>query len=281
VVDTTRARWLIAGLVVAHVVLHAVALAVVPIHLPRIWFPYMVALVANRTPLMLGPSQGALLAVWVVFGGGRLAWRVLLTALGVFVYLRFFGGADPDWLIGTIGELGVCTAVLLVARLTGWTLVKSSDLTASQHPFQFYIRDILVWTTVLAMFLSVWRCQLIDTTGIWRATTGFCHLPINPPIDGAILAGLTIVAIASIVVALGTRWLPARILFLLLAIGIGARLIARTFGDPPPLTLEYATSLALMAVWLVSSLLVPRAAGYRLARRPEFVGHDLAKSQGD
>jgi hypothetical protein len=277
-VDRTRARRLIAGLVAAHVVLHAVALAMMLRCPSYSQWPYLIAIVVIRAPLMLGPSQGALLAIWTILGGGRLVWRVLFTTIGVFIYLQFFGSADPDWLIATIGELGVCAMILLVARLTGLVLAKSSDLAASPHPFQFYIRDMLIWTTVLAMLLSAWRCLPPDATGFWHSTIKFCHLLINRRIDAAVLASLTVVAVASMFCALGAGWFLARILSLPLAIGVAVKLMTWTIGQPS-LTPEYATSLAFMVFWLVGSLLVLRAAGYRLARRPEVAEPQAAEAE--
>ena len=207
---------------------------------------------------LLGPTQGALLAIWTALGRAKLIWRVLPMALGVILYVRFIGNVDGEFVICTIGELVVCTAVLFVARLTGLQMVKSSDLAVASHPFQFYIRDILVWTTALAVFLSVWKCLPPDAIE-------FRHRSI----PGAVLTSLTLVAGVSIFSSLGRGWIVARIFSLPLGIGVTAALIAWTIPGASS-TWYIAMMLGVMALWLVASLLVVRFAGYRLAWRPEL-----------
>ena len=218
---------------------------------------------------LLGPTQGALLAIWTALGRAKLIWRVLPMALGVILYVRFIGDVDGEFVLCTIGELVVCTAVLFVARLTGLEMVKASDLAESSHPFQFYIRDILIWTTALAVFLSAWQCLSSLNTGFQGLSAGYMAVV---PVD------LTIVAVASMFLALGRGWIAARTLSLPLAIGAGAALIAWTISEPDSVWF-IAMALGFMAFWLVASLLVLRFAGYRLAWRPELAHENTVESQ--
>jgi hypothetical protein len=280
VVDRTRAKWLIGGLIAAHVALHAVALSAMWPWPPLVQRPTAL----SRALLQVGPAQGALVALWAVLGGGRLLWRAPVVVLGAFAYLKFFGRADPDWLIAAIGNLAACTAILLVARWTGLMLVRQSDLAASLGPFQFYIRDMLVWTTVLAVLLSVWRCLPQKPGEFWGVTWAFWSLPINPQIDGAKIAGLAAVTVACLFCMLARGWILARAASVPLAIAAGVQLMVWTInssrwdwqrvvwvtGDPV-LAGSYCESFAFLAIWLAGSLFVLRAAGYRLARRPETV----------
>ena len=142
-------------------------------------------------------------------------------------------------------------------------MVKSSDLAVAPHPFQFYIRDMLVWTTALAVFLSVWKCL-----PHWSAYTGALT---------AIFASFTCVAVASMFFSLGGGWIVARILSLPLAIGVGAALLAAT--DAGGSMWLNGFLLGFMAIWFVASLLIIRIAGYRLAWRPELVRDDVVESQ--
>jgi hypothetical protein len=158
-VSKNRTRWILAGLVVEHVVLNAIAVAVMmpPVHPGNTLsdvFPYAL--------FMLGPSQATLLAFWVMLGGGRFLWRVLPTVLGVVLYLWWFQRADSEWRMTIIGQVCIWGVLLLIARLAGLELVRSSTLPSASQPFQFSIWDMLMWTTALAIVLSVLRCLPTD-----------------------------------------------------------------------------------------------------------------------
>ncbi len=154
--DNTRSRLILAGLVAAHVVLHLVALAVLfKIHwpLPGTWPGELLF----DALLMLGPSQGTLLGLWLALGGGRLLWRVVPSALGVVAYVWLFQTAGEPWLTATLGQVCVWGVLLLVARVTGLELVQSSSFRSDSRRSQFYIRDMLGWMTALAVILSAMR----------------------------------------------------------------------------------------------------------------------------
>jgi hypothetical protein len=255
VVDTTRARRLVAALVVIHIVLHALAIWVVG------WSASHSRTGLSYPFFVLGPSQGALLALWLVLGGGRMMWRVLPTVLGVVAYLWFFGNLDFEWIGCTIGELIVCAAILFVARLTGLEMVRPSDPRPAPRPFQFYLRDMFVWTTALAVFLSAWKCFPAHDSGAPRWL-----------MLGFVVTALTLVSGTTMFSGLGRGWIVARIFSLPLAIGIGTALIVwNEPGNGAGVAWYLAMLLGFMALWLVASLLVLRLAGYRLAWRPELI----------
>ena len=144
---------------------------------------------------MLGPSQATLVALWVMLGGGRFVWRVLPTVLGVILYLWLFGTADGEWRKIVFGQICTCGVLLLVARLTGLELVQASDLPSDLRPFQFSIWDMLMWTTALAVLLSVLRCLPKD----W--------VPSHPmPGFIVVFGSFALVAASSVNCSLGRRW---------------------------------------------------------------------------
>jgi hypothetical protein len=255
--SNTRTRRILAGLVAAHVVLHGVALAVMftsPGPPDGMW-PYVVLVYAL---FMLGPSQGTLLALWLTFGRGKFLWRVVPAALGAVVYLWLFKNADPEWLASTFAHTCIWAVLLLVARLTGLELVRSSTVGSDSRRSQFYIRDMLAWMTALAVILSAMKCAPQDW--LWPMTIGEAI---------SLFGGLGLVAGASIHSALGGGWLLARIMLPPLAVGVGAYVFATVRGTTFSVW-YFALLLGLMAAWLVGSLLLVRLAGYRLAWRWRF-----------
>ncbi len=249
-----RTRRILAGLVVAHVVLNAVALAAMltgPFLGEHLSHVFLYAL------FMLGPSQATLLALWVMLGGGRFLWRALPTVLGVILYLWCFERADREWRMITFVQMCIWGVLLLVARFTGLELVRSSLRSSASRPFQFYIRNLLMWTTALAIVLSVLRCLPAD----WLPSP-------NVPDPIIVFGSFALVAGAALYASLGRGWLLARILSLPAAISVGACLLAVTIHER--FVWFYALLLGLMAAWLVGSLLLVRLAGYRLAWRWRF-----------
>jgi hypothetical protein len=112
-VSEQRRRGILAGLVVAHVLLNGVALAVMLGNSGpdggRLYDLFLYAI------LMLGPSQATLLAFWAMLGGGKFLWRVLPAVLGVILYLWRFRNAQEVWRVFIFvqfcfagGLLGVC-----------------------------------------------------------------------------------------------------------------------------------------------------------------------------
>ncbi len=250
--DMKRTHWLIAALVLGHVVLHVVAhfagLEDLPPDEPSEFFLFAL--------YMLGPSQATLLAFWAAFGRGRLIWRVLPTVVGAVVYLRCTALPGGTWHELTIAFLGVTGVLLLVARVLGFELVRCKDPPTAPRRFQFTIRDMLSWMTALAVILSA----LHYTPEGWLARYARESSIVT-------LGSFLLVAIASIVLSLCDRWLLARLLLLPLTIGLGTALLAGPNVRP---TWYLALFPGLMSAWITGSLLVVRYAGYRLIWRWRF-----------
>jgi hypothetical protein len=250
-------RFLIPGLVVVHLLLHALALLIVigPWFPSGVWSDTLVVAV-----LMLGSSQGALLAIWIALGGRRTWLRVILATVGVVVYLAWCrptrGGFDDlarvFWLMVTLGAMGFSAALLLLARFSGLELTRSGPLAAGRPRSQFFIRDILLWTTALAIVLSAAR---------FLVSRDWCVIDFANVRVGAACAGLSLIAAACLWAALGQRRLMARLVLLPAAVGAVAALLNAIDGQPWRV---YAMFLGLMAASLVASLLVVRWAGYRV-----------------
>ncbi len=152
-----RSRYILACLVVAHVVLNGAAIALMTTIAP--FHPGgELSDVFSWSLFLLAPSQATLLALWVMLGGGRFLWRLLPTVLGVILYLWWFRKADSEWRMIIFGQFCVWGVFLLVARLTGLELVLSAAPRTASRPFQFSIRDLLMWTTALAVVISTLRC---------------------------------------------------------------------------------------------------------------------------
>ena len=158
-VNQSRKRWILTGLVAVHVVLHGVALPMVMTPIRRGGNLSDVLLYAL---FMLGPSQATLLALWAMLGGGRFLWRVLPTTLGMILYMGCFQRTDSEWRIMIFGQMCVWGAIFFAARVAGLRLMQASALPSNPKPFQFSIRDMLMWTTALAVVLSALRCLPTD-----------------------------------------------------------------------------------------------------------------------
>ena len=221
---------------------------------------------------MLGPSQGTLVALWTVFGGGKFVWRAASVTLGTFLYFclihifweSVFWTSKEEWFGPSVGEMCLCGVILLLVRLAGLRLVRYSDPRQACGPFQFSIRDMLIWTTAVAVILSAWKCLPANTFY-------FLFYFLNRSIPGALLIflGFTLVSVVSIFLALGRRWIVARIVLLPVAVLLAGMSVSDTTGSGYSLG-YYAFLFALVAMWIVGSLLVLRFAGYRLAWRSRF-----------
>jgi hypothetical protein len=259
--ETGRSRRIVVALVVAHCVLHAIALVVALSGA----FPEATMSLSNIFHcmwFMLGPSQGVLLAFWAILGGGKLLWRTLSTTLGTLIYVGCLFGVkqslNSDWLIIVIGQLGISAAILLLARLAGFRLFRFSDSKATSGPFQFYIRDMLAWTTAIAVILSAWRCLPEDAFDF-----------LSDPSPAMAFVSLSLVAVVSMFSTLGRQWLVARIVLLPTSVVVAAIVLKECMPGAHP-TWFLAFIFCLMAFWLVGSFLVLRLAGYRLTWRRPF-----------
>ncbi len=117
---------------------------------------------------LLGVVDGetALLAVWLVFSQRRLLVRLLVSVLGVMLVC----GVSSAYVVRTHGPLEVCvvwTAVSFglwmltqipfwLTKSTGWVIAKTdSSGSLGQHPRQFHLRHLFVWTTAIAVLCGV------------------------------------------------------------------------------------------------------------------------------
>jgi len=256
-IDMHPRRSLVAGLTAAHAVLHVVAL---PVALGAIDRVGKLSDLFTYAFFMLGPSQSALLALWVVLGGGRAVWRLLAVALGVIAYFIWIENLNREWLSTTLGELAACATVLVAARLAGLRLaIPAEPLDVRGRP-QFHIRDVLIWTAATALVLGLLRCVPDDRR----------LFPLIPNII-TVLGSLTVVATASIYAPLGKGRTATRVALALLAIGLGSALLVASIRSHS--FWYYVFLLSLMAAWIVGSLLVVRRAGYRLAWQWRFERH--------
>jgi hypothetical protein len=256
-----RTRILIAGLIAVHVVLHVVAFNAMTRcrlggSLPDMptWALFIV----------LGFSQGSLLALWIALGRGRAAWRILAATAVTVGYLWCFRDSDVRWLLFISGSMADMTALLSLARLSGLELIHGTDPPIPHRRPQFSLRDMFVWTTTVVVVLGILR-TLPDA--FWAANpAGFVLFA------GAISSPI---AAAAMWAVLGQRWLAARVFVLLLAVGaiLGAFIAGSLASGEPPLLFAAAVPVAVAAL-LVASLLIVRLAGYRLTWRWRF-GRDL------
>jgi hypothetical protein len=251
-------------LVVAHLVLNVAAIPLImtdsPLPSGELSDVFLWAL------FLLAPSQATLLALWVALGGGRFLWRVVPAVLGVILYLWWFGRANDEWRMIIFGQFCVSGLLLLVARVMGLELVLSSAPRTTSRPFQFSVRDMLMWTTALAVILSLLRClgrTWLTSMRVW-----------NNGESVAVFGSLALVTDAALYCSLGGRWLLARILLVPLAIGLAAywlKVAVHSMFSARHLALLFGA----MAAWLLGSLCLARLAGYRLAWRWPFSRNDL------
>jgi hypothetical protein len=255
-----RATWIVADLVTLHCVLHVAAISAISRGMPPVLTLSPSDLVMYSL-FMLGPSQGILLGFWIAFGGGQFLWRAIPTALGGILYVWCFSrthdGWLQEWLKFSLAAVAVSLAVLLAARCTGLRLTRQSDRTAAAGPFQFYIRDMLAWTTAVAVVLGTWRCLPADALGFLQRS-----------IPGVAFISVPLVAIVSMFSALREGRLLFGTVLLPLTIVLGAKLMYVIINERS--WWYFVFLLSSVAFWLIGSFLVLRFTGYRLAWRPSL-----------
>ncbi len=245
-------RFLIPGLAIVHLWLHANVL----------WDSEHLAEGGDMTlwTWLLGPCQGALLALWIALGGRRSYLRVILAAAAVGVYL---GSLSPigqhswatGWLALTTGEMALLTAILLVAHWTGLELTSTAPSPSVGPRFQFYLRDIFAWTTALAAVLGAAR--FLHLRG-WSPTFMRANYL-------AACVMLSAVALAFFWAVLGQRRIIARILVVpAVVVAELACLVTLPARHRASLLAEFG-AYAVLGVLLVASLSVVRWAGCRLS----------------
>lgn len=241
-------------------------------------------------------GQLGMIIVWGVLGSGHIIWRipailVVLTQFWAFFHLLIRlkqgppGSAYLDW-----GSLLTIQAVLLAVlcgslRLRGYSLLKVEAETKgaaadkTKVPLQFGIRDVMIWTTSLAVLLAIAKAADFLTMNFLRnlyAPDILLSFTI-----GIITAVVLIVALWS---ALGRGNPAIRCLVLtLLTLGLGgaigwycdaqAKAKAMAGGFSTSYWQWYSTGywwigwMFLTGALLAASLTIYRTLGYRLVRR--------------
>jgi len=220
----------------------------------------------NDTPFdwllfMVVPSQGNLVGIWTALGGKRTPWRAVVTVVCVVVGLRLAHGLGYSFALGEVACLSAwqilgVSSVLLLARLAGLRLIHCETEWPKEElgRFQFSIWQMLVWTFILAVILSSVHYL---PQGI---RPGFYATPYEAISEGS----LTCIALASMWLAFGRAWLPARILLEGMTLGLGVVLGHSVEGFP---WINDCVLLSTGAIMTIASLLVVRWAGYRLTWR--------------
>jgi hypothetical protein len=252
-----RPRLLIGILAGLHIVLAALVL----------WrYAFIEAFHRRPTDLldMLLLSQSNLLGFWTALGGKRTPWRVTLTVVGIVVCL-----AACDWsgyydlrsgaVLVFVWQTINVSVLLLLARMMGLKLIQTGSERVEQElgRFQFSLWQMLSWTTVFAIVLSALHYLPYNLQPDFRFN----------PIVARIAVSCGSVALASMWVALGRRWLIARVVLLVATIGSGAAVLWYSAGARFETWAYFCLLLLIQAAWTTGWLLVVRWAGYELTWR--------------
>jgi hypothetical protein len=240
-------------------------------------------------------GQLGMIIVWGVLGSGHIFWRVPAILVVLYQFWAFFhllsrlkqgppGSAYLDW-----GGLLTIQAVLLAVlcgmlRLRGYSLLKvEAEAEAAlgdetMVPLQFGIRDVMIWTTSLAVLLAIAKAADFLTMSFLK--TLYAPGILLPFTVGIITAAVLIVALWS---ALGRGNPVIRYLVLVvLSLGLGgaigwycdavARANATAMGWSYSYWQWYSTGYwwigwtFLTGALLAASLIIYRTLGYRLVR---------------
>lgn len=234
-------------------------------------------------------GQVGLAIIWGTLGTTRWHWRVPLT-------MGLGGGLLAFWSLGVTGWSGrLMTEVLIIQSITlglltgalwisGYRLeIPQPDATSGGGPrsLQFGIKDVLIWTTVMAILLGVMRAaDMLRWESLQTRPSLFLQSTV---------AALTAVAIAFAVWgALGKgNWLVRFALLIFVLLGLGASLGSFCRYADQHLTLgrfsnggyDWNLHSWLEGGWwwiawmflsgglLAASLMIFRAVGYRLVKR--------------
>jgi formylglycine-generating enzyme required for sulfatase activity len=217
----------------------------------------------------LAVNQMSMAGIWMGLGRTPSPLR-MLGAMGVFIAWAFLCGPELEAVVLMIpfATISVC---LLLARWRGLYCVDTFDPVSraeSDRPrWQFSISSLLAWTTVLAIVLGVFKwLDLID----WILNPRFQMADAVP------LAGLTLIAVAALWMALGARPFLRRTPALVLAEVVSISTAYVT--EEPRVSANIAWCMVLDAVFLVGSLLVFRMAGYRVRWRRALATGSSASS---
>jgi hypothetical protein len=229
-------------------------------------------------------AQIGFLTVWSILGQGSLAMRLtsLLAALAVIVLQH--QSLDTNWYdrdlpamqwLSAAGVASICIAV----RLSGFRVVRPEIGSARIAPerFQFGIRHMLIWTTVIGLLLTFLR-------GIDISLLRMIHLADAAPI-GAICLSISLVSLAAIWLTVGSGRPSVRILTTAGLVGAaGWMLVQLGVAWTPPqnnwnwrtdryfeLVAEFGSLwwawLGMIAALLAAMLLFLRVTGHRLEKR--------------
>jgi len=241
-------------------------------------------------------AQIGLAILWGTMGTSRWYWRIP-SALGLGAGLLGFWVMAVPGNGRLIGEILVMQAIVLTLlsgglRISGYRLmpidVQAQDSAGrARSRFQFGIRDVLVWTTVLAVLLAVMRgagmlvwVSLIDHPAIYfKGTVAFFS---------------AMVIVFALWAALGRgHWLLRYSLLVIVLLSLGTAMGSACANNgrlmkkwlPQPTNFDYDLYLWYEVGWwwiawmflsgglLAASLMIFRAVGYRLVRSTKAAVH--------
>lgn len=253
------------GLAILHVFLGLVAAALAPVTvrtpfgLPHIFLVLLFA---------LGFSQVSLLGLWAVFAPSAPLWRALGAAMGTACLEAAFAIAHwPELALMPSAAMALTLASLFVVRAFGVRLSRradGADPVRSEHErLRFTIRGLMLVTVAVALLGALARAVRRSPghfdfilTVVWAAcfvAVGLLALRVLTTPDGALRRGLSALAVSPV-------------LGMFVAFAAEARRDGWVY--------IIATMLLYPAI-LLGSLLVVRACGFRLVRRPTPSTEDL------
>jgi hypothetical protein len=169
-VEPARVRWLAYGWMWV-----LLDLMVEPWIVDGIWWGHPMALLA---PALLS-VQLLLVAMWAVFGTTRWSIRwpataaLLMFGVGVCVAPHAYGARKIAWLVASQTVVFLAACLVLYWRGNQIRIAGSGDVRRTA-PFvevgktQFFMRDLLVWTTLAALILALARAfDLLSLPSLW------------------------------------------------------------------------------------------------------------------
>ncbi len=236
-----------------------------------------------------------MLIVWGTLGSGHIIWRmpailVVLSQIWAFFHLLMrikrgpAGSAYLDWQSLLIIQAVLLAVLCGILRLRGYSLLQidaeaeNTLADKTKVPLQFGIRDVMIWTTSLAVLLAIAKAADLLTMNFLKNL--YAPGILLPFTIGICTAVVLTVALWS---ALGrgnpvTRYLVLNVLSLGLGGAIGwycatqAKANARAMGWSYSYWQWYANGywwigwMFLTGALLAASLIIYRTLGYRLAR---------------
>ena len=200
-------------------------------------------------------GQVGLLSIWTALGRRATPWRpaALIAAIVAWSWVALNTYGNPRWLVVFLPMAMTTVTILVVARGFGLRLfLPGVDPTENDGPWQFSLSRLFAWTTSLSICLG-----LLSLT--------FRHIWDGSSSHWLTIAVVTIGLTAIILISLWLAWMRLRfsyiyspvifalVMVLMLAGGFSGRLFT-----------DFDTYCGLEMLFLVSSLVVLRVAGYRL-----------------